>query len=346
MISFSHRRGNPQNPDSTALVREELGPWLNAPFCNRALRETVQEAADHGHSHIHFDDVDNSMKQHGYEYYLNLLGLRKYEGAAFAMVFEKQNGRPPNQEEFAAEIKKRYGDRGYMIAVKGWRERGRANYLADEQLVVMAVLSAILSGNEVIIITRDHDVQEQFYKMLFLVDTHYRSMLLADRYVASPSSFPSMPIPEQSARDRFVGEDNVVFDPLFNPELGDRHDLPASYRFVNIECWWVGGGANDLRLCRMIFSSEREMARVLATKARTRGLNTDKLGGRNCHLWPFPERNFGMAAVVTDRRVTDGQHEYLALDTIHTLCSHERQGTVEHPSPYLDPDPYRRTSGL
>ena len=53
-----------------------------------------------------------------------------------------------------------------------------------------------------------------------------------------------------------------------------------------------------------------------------------------------------MAAIVTDKRVTDGQNQYLAIDTIHALQSHERWSMMEHPSPYLDPDPYKRTGGL
>jgi hypothetical protein len=154
--------------------------------------------------------------------------------------------------------------------------------------IVHGFSARILSGNEVFILTRDTGVPEQFYKMLFLLDTHYRSKLLADRHAAAPSSFPSMAIPKQLLRpyNRFVGEDNIIFDPLFDPELGDLHDLPRSFHFVNIECWFLADGPRDLRWCRMVFSAEQEMAGVLAIKSRTDGLNTDRLEGRNCHIWP------------------------------------------------------------
>ena len=63
-------------------------------------------AVDRGHPCIHFDGVDDCLNKHGYEYYLKLLALRRYEGVAFAKLFERTKVRQPTEGEFAAEMKK------------------------------------------------------------------------------------------------------------------------------------------------------------------------------------------------------------------------------------------------
>jgi hypothetical protein len=60
------------------------------------------------------------------------------------------------------------------------------------------------------------------------------------------------------------------------------------------------------KMTTMVFCAEREMERLLLTKAATGGLNTYKLGERNLHLWlaplDVPKHLRECAAVARDRR--------------------------------------------
>ncbi len=49
----------------------------------------------------------------------------------------------------------------------------------DESLVFETVANGIRSGRPSLLLTRDRDLLEQFYKLCWLIDTHYRAMLIA-----------------------------------------------------------------------------------------------------------------------------------------------------------------------
>ena len=59
----------------------------------------------------------------------------------------------------------------------------------DEAPVYLAVERALITGKQTLVLTRDADVEEQF-KLLWLIDTHYREMLLADRYALHAAGPP------------------------------------------------------------------------------------------------------------------------------------------------------------
>ena len=44
------------------------------------------------------------------------------------------------------------------------------------------------TGRQTLILTEDADVEEQLFKLLWLIETHYRGMVLADKYAADPAA--------------------------------------------------------------------------------------------------------------------------------------------------------------
>ena len=142
--------------------------------------------------------LNEDFTNHGYDYYLRLLALRKAMGQAAANILTRQLGQSPTKDQFLAEIQSHLGRRGFLIAKKGLEAANSPNKLTDEHLVVMAVLTAIMRGTEVFIVTRDPDVLEQYYKLLCLMKEHYRAMLVAERYAASPESMPFREVPIES----------------------------------------------------------------------------------------------------------------------------------------------------
>lgn len=73
------------------------------------------------------------------------------------------------------------------------------------------------------------------------------------------------------------------------------------------------------------------MSRLLNVKGRTGGLNTDKLGGKNCHNWPLPERNEGgIGAIVNDNSIEVLGRKFFVLDLLHAVWNQEWVVEVEH----------------
>lgn len=290
----------------TPGVWKELLPWLKTPFRNRTIRDSVVAAiqnqvssarsaglryphvlpsADIPKIEVLFDD--EALKSHGYEHYFKLLVLRKLMGPIAASVLTKKFGRAPNHDEFLAEAQGRFGRRGFRVAKKGLQAANSPNKFTDEQLVVTAVLTAIIRGSEVFIMTRDADLLEQYYKVICLIKENYRAMLVAERYAACPSamSFREVPVQKDAVHiPSFVGPSVLELETTdleFNP-------LPPEFHFVNIYCLLLGGGPSRMKVTFCSFCAETEMAQMLRIKAVTGGLNTDKLDGRNCTIHTAP----------------------------------------------------------
>lgn len=187
----------------------------------------------------------------------------------------------------------------------------------------------IETGREVVILSKDEDVLEQFYKLQWLLDTHYRAMLLADAYAAKPSRFVTHPMPTDSdprLADAFIGDDGVLLErPPWLISGPGAPILPPHCRPVTVHCWIVGD-----KMTTMVFCAEREMERLLLTKAATGGLNTYKLGERNLHLWlaplDVPKHLRGCAAVARDRRAlsSSGRIEMPLFDANQAIYAGER----------------------
>jgi len=147
----------------------------------------------------------------------------------------------------------------------------------------MAILTAIMRGSETIIVTRDADVLEQYFKVLCLMKEHYRAMLVADRYAASPDTMPFREVPIHG---------NGVHIPPFSGSTilelettdAELNPLPAGFHFVNTYCFVLGGEPSSMRTTSCSFCAETEIAQMLKVKTVTGGLNTDKLNGRNCTI--------------------------------------------------------------
>lgn len=283
-------------------VLDELDPWLKQYPTHPAARAVRDR--DPGILRLDPGSFPGEW-QKAAMYYVNLLAIRKRLFQAKSFEFEQAHGRLPDKSELGsvrAEIQKEVGERGFMLAKKGAGiARPPRTFYTDETLVFYAIATALNTGKEVILLSKDEDIQEQFYKMLWLLDTHYRGMLLADHYATDVGAFTPVPLPDTDSRisECFVGRNNVLIPR--SQEL-IHQILPLSFHFVGVGCWIVGE-----RLSALTFGAEMEMGRVLSIKGKTGGLNSDRLGSRNCHLWLAP-LNIPIdlresAAIVEDRRV-------------------------------------------
>jgi len=282
-------------------VRQELMSWLTGHPAHPAAKAIAREdPAIHFLSYDQFDAHETATLT----YYANLLGIRKHLVRVKELEFENAHGRAPDEPELARlkqEIHETYGPRAYLLARKGATRPKGPTFYTDELLVCLAVMTAIRTGREVVVLTKDEDILEQFYKLQWLLDTHYRGMLLADLYAADPLRFVFHALPKNVpyVDEAFQGDNNVLIER--SPQLLDAI-LPQSYAPVPVYCWVLGN-----RLTEMAFLAEREMERLLQIKGKTGGLNSDRLAERNCHIWlaplDVPQSLRGCAAIVSDRRL-------------------------------------------
>ena len=247
-------------------------------------------------------------------------------GPLASAVLTKRLGRAPTRNEFLAEVQGNLGERGFLMARKGNEAANSPNKITDETLVLTAILTAIIRGSEVFIVTRDADVLEQYFKLLVLIKEHYRAMLAAEQYAANPGAmaFRQMPVQDDGVHvPPFTGTSFLQFettDQEFNP-------LPPSFHFVNIYCLLLGGEPERMKTTFASFCAETEMARVLRVKAATGGLSTDKLGGRNClvHTGPLTVSNHRViVSIGKERTQSFAGFGPIGVDDLHnTLFSNE-----------------------
>ena len=262
---------------------------------------------------------------YSYAYFTRLLGARKLLFLLIRQDFERVHGRQPTDEEMRDLPRnahdKSIGPCGYMIGKKAANKPPGSTFYTDEEIVVTAFMLAVGLGIEIVILTKDEDTQEQFYKMQYLLDTQYRSMLFADSFADNPSSFTTNPLLKSSDRisDAFMGDDNILIQ---KPGDNLKSILPEQFRSVCVYCWVAGE-----KMSQMVFNAETGMKRLFDMKARTGGLNTDRLDGRNCHtcLVPLPIMPSGLwAAVARDVMVQQPECSIPLLEINQAMNANER----------------------
>ena len=344
----------------TPGVWKEILPWLKTPFRNKLARDyvyaavqrqvnwhtaaqraaTPEEAAtEFGNAQVLF--LDESFTNFAYNYYLRLLAPRKMIGPTATSILTTRFGRAPGNDEFLAEVQGQFGIRGLHMAKKGVEAASSPNVLNDEQLVPMAILTAITRGTEVLIITRDTDVLEQYYKALILMKEHYRAMQFAELYAANPDRMPlrEVQVVDDGVHFReFAGSSVLQLETTgleFNP-------LPPRFTFVNIYCLVLGSGRSGMKVTYCCFCAEKEMAHMLKIKTATGGLNTDKLNGRNCTIRTAaltPTNHRVVVSIGKERIVQFAGGSFGANDLSNTLFENEQRTTLYYPDDIVNAHP-------
>ena len=172
----------------TSEVEKELQPWLRSRpdhELGRALRR--------GSRAVRSVSAPGLAGQGAFEYYVTLLRIRRKALKIGHGRFIEEFGREPAEQDKAwlhGYVQSGLGERGMLLGLKP-----SSPHATDEILVYLAVEFALGRGRPTVILTRDADVEDQFYKLLWLIDTHYRGMLLAAAYASDPDVFSARPFP-------------------------------------------------------------------------------------------------------------------------------------------------------
>jgi hypothetical protein len=129
-----------------------------------------------------------------YVHYISLLHARSHATYYAEHLLAQNLGRPltpASVETVRAWIQSNLGERGYAFAKKGDKEAENPDRVpyTDEEVVYTAFALALKTGKDTIILTRDEDLLDQFYRFTYLLDSHYRSYLIATRYANDPTAF-------------------------------------------------------------------------------------------------------------------------------------------------------------
>jgi hypothetical protein len=217
----------------------------------------------------------------GYDYYVNLLSLRKRLGIVANRELQDILGRDATDSELKQHLHNKHHARVAPLALKGCRDFGKRNYLHDEELVVTAVMTAILTGRETVILTRDNDVFDQFVKLMELIIEDYHCYRWANVHFLDPSGCPMYPIAIPPGHNDESGFQGDAFDHVVVPIEEVEGLPPYEFKFVNTYCVLVGNSSADPKISQAGCCLEREMGHLLEAKGKNGGRNTVHFGQKN-----------------------------------------------------------------
>src|SRR5262249_45371701 len=150
-------------------------------------------------------------------------------------------------------------------AINGWQDYGNRNYLTDEEIVLMAVLTAIETGRDTVILTWDPHLLEQFVKLMSLLASDYRGYCFGEFAANREHSIPWIDSPLES--DQLVGSDGEAVAKLSRfvvcEDRTGEEFLPEPFHQVKCYCYLLGNHCDDLKVTPLAFAAESEMAGVL-----------------------------------------------------------------------------------
>ena len=127
----------------------------------------------------------------GYGHYLGLLAFRKLFWKAIKDRIERENSRCSPDTEWPVVVEHYAGIRGRRLAEEGWNRQNDPSLFFGEELLVQGMLASVLKGADVVFITCDPLLVDQFFKLgRFLVD-HYLAAEFGRKYAARPGDFPT-----------------------------------------------------------------------------------------------------------------------------------------------------------
>ena len=270
----------------------------------------------------------------GVRYYARLRGTRKEAVELAAAAFRDREGRDPSPSELESALQRLVG-RGVTLARKGASDSAKPNLLFDEVTVVRTVALALERRIETLLLVRDNDIIEQFYKFGYLLDTHYRAYCIGKAFIEQPLNFPRRAAPVAGTMlEGCVEADDAEFVKL--PASGTRRCLPDEFEPMAVHCVCLAGREPpSFKDTTLSFCFETEMLNVLETKGLPGAKNVDWSDPRDLHICIHPAMQDllgGVALLARNKIHVLDDAEICPIDLELTLRACERLGRVEYVS--------------
>ncbi|NQT82846.1 hypothetical protein HQ563_07480 [bacterium] len=311
-------------------VADQMKAWLRASPDAVVARELF---SSDGHPDPGLFDVwhrEKFLREYSYvfRYYVQLLAVRRELLRWILEDFEGEKGAHATEAERRKVFRRvhdTYGPRAYSIAKKSCVGGDKRLDVTDEAVVVAAVLCGIVYGKECMILGKDEDLVEQFYKLTSLLKIHLGARMFQQYFQENTSEFERFPLCSSTKPfcDFMVGEGNFLVERP--PDLDFL--LPRRIRPTCLYCWLVGDYYSGLTFC-----AEDALLELLDCKEASHGLNTDGSAHTNCHIHrfpiPVPNPRKAYAAFVHDKRVPGPLVSLPVVDIHHALVCDET--TIAH----------------
>ena len=269
----------------TPGIEHELNDWLDTPNRDHSMRFEMLNSRLKASTQITRLDFRKESPEFvgAFAYYSYLLSVRKAKGRDIRQALMDELGREPTDDEYLHAVDK------YCLSYENELVRKAHPHVSvvDEELVAAAIVYGLMSHSDVFILTRDHDVQLHFSKMIQLMDMHYQAMLFADRFADDHTAFSREFVePLSGPAAGLFREVMLVRKPCQADEF-IKWLLPPVWEPIRVGCLLLGGAGEQLSLSTMLYTAEVGMKRLLGIKP-AKALNTDRLHGGNCHVTGFP----------------------------------------------------------
>jgi hypothetical protein len=283
------------------MIRQEIQPWLDRPVHNKQARDIIVSSIGSSQDsqkqllsfdprsrlseRIIFPSLNADYLDHGYQFYFNLLAVRRLIGLELAAELRL----PATLDAMTAELMRRFGDRGYLVSREVFTKGTKANFLADEQMIVMAALTALCTGHETVILTWDTAIQEQFRKLWHLMASDYVDYCTGEVVSRTMDITQVKELKNESGHEHLIVPDKVK---AFLVPTAGFHErvLPPNPSPVLSICLTVGGELKSggkikyLRVTPDAFCAESYMAAFLRQKIANGGKNTNRFGECDCFV--------------------------------------------------------------
>lgn len=274
------------------LVGKEFDSLRAEQKYNADFIATVKSSSSAGDSWLLRDDA--STWDFGWltarSYYATLLLYRKQRAVDLVDRLRYEIGKEPTKDDLDQLWNKIGGRRDFRFLRKGHKDWGKPNYAADEDAVVLAAMIAFVGGKNVVLLTRDGDLLDQHQKLFSRLVQHYQSHLFAQWYADEPQAFETRGMPVglfELDRLMFPHDSFLVRKPTPDPSDLIHQILPSDYRQVTSTCVLLSGPPEQMSVSTLMAIGETGLSKLFWTKGITGGLCTDRLSGRDCHVWGY-----------------------------------------------------------
>ncbi|MBI5922840.1 MAG: hypothetical protein HY847_14500 [Betaproteobacteria bacterium] len=212
-------------------------------------------------------------------YYVTLLHIRKTVLRPFIREFNERHGRMPIGRERAELYKQAFlSPRATRLANKG----DPNNRFTDEVTVVTAVIHSLINQRDVVLLSFDADIFDQFYKLTSLLRDDYASFRLADDYIENANRYGT-----KYCLGNYEDLDPLLLDKHASFAVERPHHLGyllpehPTNRLIHVIAPEAGGSG-------MWWAGMEEMRQLLSIKETTFGRNTVRHGDKNAYITLMP----------------------------------------------------------
>jgi hypothetical protein len=269
------------------------------------------------------------MHESGCDYYRGLLAYRKMFWRSVTERVERHHGRTCPDTEWPIIVEHYSGVRGRLLSECGWHHSDDPGLFCGEELLFEAVLRALLTNSDTVILTSDPLLLDQFVKLCRLLTSHYQAYEFGRKILESPGMFRSGIV--KAGRERqYPGTEGDAI--LYS--LGDDWQsviLTPSPILRNIHFWLFQDWREDV--CRFTASTYCAEGAILEM-LKSRAGRINDFEGRSILIAADVKEplavvarhqavTYGSRDMPDDKRLLLRVHEFSAVDYINVVSNCE-----------------------